>query len=83
MFDWVLNALLYTIYMIQPKAKLLVLKENNGFENILSIFIVRTIPISSQCNLSLHPENVRKSYGFLMFSGGKGAVGINRLTLRK
>ena len=31
-------------------------------------------PISSQCTLSLSPENIRKPYGFLMFSEGKEKV---------
>ena len=31
-------------------------------------------PIRFQCTLSLPPENIRKSYDFLMFSGGKERV---------
>ena len=28
-------------------------------------------PILSRCTLSLRPENIRKPYGFLMFSWGR------------
>ena len=31
-------------------------------------------PIFSQCTLFLPPENIRKPYGFLMFSGGRESV---------
>ena len=31
-------------------------------------------PIFSQCTLSLPPENIGKTYGFLMFSGGREGV---------
>ena len=35
-------------------------------------------PIRSQCTISLPPENIRKLYGFLMFSGvEKGRTGNN------
>ena len=38
-------------------------------------------PIRSQCTLSLPPGNIRKLYGFLMFSGDNknGALGTNGL----
>ena len=31
-------------------------------------------PICSQCNLFQPPKNIRKPYGFLMFSGGRERV---------
>ena len=31
-------------------------------------------PICSQCTLSLSPENIRKPWGILMFSGGRERV---------
>ena len=31
-------------------------------------------PIRSQCTLSLSPQNIKKVYGFLMFSGGRERV---------
>ena len=31
-------------------------------------------PIFSQCTLYLPPENIKKPYGFLMFSGGREGV---------
>ena len=34
-------------------------------------------PIRSQCTLSLSPQNIKKVYGFLMFSGGRKRVHQN------
>ena len=36
-------------------------------------------PILSQCTLSLPPENIRKPYGFLVFSGGRERVHWERM----
>ena len=38
------------------------------------LFVTFPEPIRSQCTVSLHPENIRKPYGFLKFSGGKETV---------
>ena len=37
------------------------------------------LTIRSQCTLSLPPENFRKSYGFMVFSGGKERVHWERM----
>ena len=36
----------------------------------------KELHICSQCTLSLSPENIRKPYGFLMFSGGTEKVHV-------
>ena len=36
-------------------------------------------PIRSQCTLFLPTENIRKPYGFLMFSGGREGVYWERM----
>ena len=37
------------------------------------------LPISSQCTLSLPPENIKKPYGFLIFSGARERVHWEKL----
>ena len=41
--------------------------------------LVRVKPIHSQCIFSLPPENIRKPYGVLMFSGGRKMVHWERM----
>ena len=36
-------------------------------------------PIRSQCTLSLPPDKIIKPYGFLMFSGGRKRVHLERM----
>ena len=45
---------------------------NTRFSNLYNLRFqtFSKIPIPSQCNLSLSPENIKKPSGFLMFSGG-------------
>ena len=37
------------------------------------------VNICSQCTLSLLSENIRKPYGFLMFSGGRERVHLKQI----
>ena len=42
----------------------------NGM-NFLRCVLTHSFPV---CTFSLHPENIRKTYGFLMFSGSREKV---------
>ena len=59
--------------MSEPKVNPVVLLDVSGKSEKLSVKR-HFKPICSQCTLSLPPENIRKPYGFLMFSGGTEKV---------
>ena len=49
------------------------------YTGLLVCILLDSSTIWSQCFLSLLPENVRKPYGFQMFSGGRERVNIHFL----
>ena len=51
--------------------------DNNKIFN--ESLLTMSYPIHSQCTLSLPPENIRKLYGFFMFSGSRERVHLERM----
>ena len=54
-------------------------KRGYYYTGLLVCILLDSSTIWSQCFLSLLPENVRKPYGFQMFSGGRERVNIHFL----